>query len=177
MTHLRALPVLGHARGTAGPVVNARVGTCTCVVTSASGAREPQSRLARYLQQVLLNIRERSVHVQITLPVDSAFVSVSMLSSIEASAGTEFFNHSGGQYRSFKMGPDFPDLYFSDAGVFNVDTTADYFVICPLDWSGGTADAANPSSTVTVEYRDNNSTKAVSCNWVMENVLGALALG
>src|SRR5262249_37844808 len=100
-----------------------------------------------------------------------------MLFSVKTHAETEFFNHSGNQCRSFKAGPDFTNLYFSDAGISNDDTTTEYVIVCPLDWSGGTADATNPRSSVTVEYRDNNSTKAVSCSWEMANVLGALFFG
>src|SRR5687767_6493126 len=69
----------------------------------------------------------------------------------------------------------FPLHYHSD-GVTNFSGGA-WTVVCPVHWSGTSADISNPNTAVSVYYRDQSTTTSIHCAVHITNLKGAVTVG
>jgi len=97
--------------------------------------------------------------------------------SSSANADPEYYSNNGSQCRGQAGNPDYTNLFYTTAGVFNTDPVsggATRQVVCPITWSGFTTDMIG--ATVTVSYRDGDGASGaaaeVACSLVLTDQLG-----
>jgi len=100
----------------------------------------------------------------------------------ESIADSQYFSMSGSQCMQETSGPPLASLFWGADGLDNIiSATTSAVVVCPIVWSGMTADVTNPGSYVKVVYRDADGTTAldsnVACVWDITDSLGNVSIG